>query len=78
MQRVLSTWKNSGSSLDQFADHGNPMQDLIDETKVDYRTGGVYTIKRVKSIETPNIYMDFHILIKSVENRADHQKLLQI
>ena len=54
------------------------MRALFKDIKVDYNSGGIYTIKRVKSIETPNIYMDFHILISKIDDEQDHQKLLQI
>lgn len=78
VDRVQKTWMNAGSCLNQFAEMGNPFPSLINQIKVDYRTGGLYTIKRVKSIETPNIYMDFQIMIASIDDRDDHQKLLRI
>lgn len=67
-----------GNGLDHFTELNNPMRDLISDIKFDYNSGGIYTIKRVKSIETPNIFMDFHILIEKIDDRNDHQKLLKI
>ena len=61
------------------SNHETPMKQLVKNIhKFDYRTAGIYIIKGVKSIETPNIYMDFHIFIPTIQDLSVHKKLLEL
>ena len=46
--------------------------------RFDYRTAGIYNIRGVKSVETANIYMDFHILIPCIDDLKVCQRFLQV
>ena len=58
----------------------NPLQEVIQKTKISYKLGGVFKLRFIK-VElkyVENIYLDYEILIEKVESEEDYQKLMHI
>ena len=63
-----------------MASLGNPLTQIIDNSCVSYKRGGVFSLKFIKS----NLkygdydYMDYEILVEDVKNEDDYNRLMKI
>lgn len=61
--------------FDVCKDMGNPLSTAIATMNVSYKDGGVFEIKRVRYDDQCNMYLDYYILIESVQDREQYEFL---
>lgn len=63
-------WKevHGKSVFDTYSDLDNPLPSLIQKMKVCYKSGGFFNIRRVKWDKDGQMFLDYSILIASIED----------
>ena len=63
-------WKNlfGGPVFEAFKYLDNPLHGILNKMRVNFNTGGLFNIRRVKWERDIEMYLDYQILIESIED----------
>jgi len=64
--------------LETYKEQKNPLPDLLAKMRINYKSGGFFTIKRVKWDKEGQMFLDYQILIESVADPEQFEILTKL
>lgn len=68
--KILHGWKNlfGGPVFEAFRGLDSPLDDVLSKMRVNFNTGGLFNIRRVKWERDSEMFLDYQILIESIDD----------
>jgi len=79
-ERITEGWNNIHGSnvLETYKEQKNPLPDILAKMRINYKSGGFFTIKRVKWDKEGQMFLDYQILIESVADPEQFEILTKL